>query len=230
MNADRRLILAVEAVQLNALAQVNSTSFLPSLGASMAAVCDHLAGCGAWFGPRRALEADPKFRQIIPYVLLKNEDKFLTYVRGSQIEEDRLRNRVALGWGGHVDLPDAQWHEGGVLDLEATLALAVAREILEEVGIVTHVGSMTCMGLIVSSEDEVSSVHVGVVLVLEVVGTVASMEQSQHTLRWMSAEEIAALPANEQEGWTGVVGPRLAEYLEQTAPEETVDVVQLPLA
>ena len=42
------------------------------------------------FMPRPQAEKDPSFKQLIPYVLMTCEGKYLTYVRGKRAGETRL--------------------------------------------------------------------------------------------------------------------------------------------
>lgn len=241
MSADRRLILAVDATDVNAMAKAANTEVLDpnemwmrgSFGAAdqnvdaLPEVCGWLSDCGLWWGPRRTLEDDPKFRQIIPYVVVHNGEQILTYTRGDDIEEERLRGAIAVGFGGHVDLEDAIVTQGQMNLLE-TIGRGAAREMFEELGMVTRAAHMDCIGLVVSSATEVSSVHLGIILMLELAGTVASKETSQHSLVWMTPEEILAYPDDKKEGWTEVVSANLRRYLDNMKPEAETVLVALP--
>lgn len=230
---DRRLILAVAAENLNFMARVMGKHFvsIQELAESkliattvdpLIAVCEMLADLGVWFGPRRYLETDENWRQLIPYVVLRapNWDegqpepggagryKYLTYRRGAGIEEQRLASKVAIGWGGHIDLPDCRFTELDELSLRATVEASTERELLEECGIAGRTQAMDVLGLVVS-DDETGRYHVGLVLVLDVFGQVTSREDSQLELVWLTAEEILA--REEHEGWTRIVAEELAK-------------------
>jgi predicted NUDIX family phosphoesterase len=89
----------------------------------------------AWIGPRQRLEQHFGFVQPIPYIVIKNGDKFLAYKRGGTGGEDRLHSKVSIGFGGHVDLADAVVDDQGVVDLRKTMNKACVRELEEELGI-----------------------------------------------------------------------------------------------
>lgn len=222
--ADRRLILAIEATNLNKIAdelgefistqQLRDAGVISKGGDPVIAICETLADCGVWFGPRRYLEETAAWRQLIPYMVIRQDDKFLVYRRGDDIEEERLRGAYALGFGGHIDLPDARFNEMDELSLYQTLAQGFEREAMEEVGMIVQTSAVDCMGLIVAKEPMVSKVHLGLVLVVPAIGTVVSQEISQTHLEWMTCDQIEAIPADKQEGWTQVLAPALRSYLQ----------------
>jgi predicted NUDIX family phosphoesterase len=227
--ADRRLILAVAAGNLNFMAEQLGKSFIPikqlqemkliaTTVEPLIAVCEMLADLGIWFGPRRYLETDDNWRQLIPYVVLRaaiingqkdtgEPAKYLVYRRGTGIEEQRLANRLAIGWGGHIDLPDCKFTEIDELSLKATVEASTERELLEECGMACRTQAMEVLGLIVS-DDETGKYHVGLVMVLDCFGQVMSREDSQLELTWLTAEEI--IEREGHEGWTSIVAEELA--------------------
>lgn len=246
---DRRLILAIEATQLNALAdfwqddlitpeQMYKVEALPMKDVGdptpydpLMDICNFLSDCGIWWGPRAQLEEMPAFRQLIPYIVLHrkedDKDQFLIYERHTTGGEARLHGKLAIGLGGHIDFEDGIVTQGQ-FNLMETVGRSAAREMLEEVGLMTNAAAMDCLGLAIASDTEVSTVHVGLVLVMDVVGTVASKEEDQHNLEWLTVEEIEALPRDRSEGFTYAVGRKLREYLEQKQPEPSTIVVGLP--
>ena len=144
---------------------------------------------------REWLESAPQFRQLIPYVLIRHKGKFLAYQRGKGGNEARLHNLISIGFGGHVDIEDVV-HTGSVIDVEATLANSMAREIAEEL----------CFGeqpaptiratehLLLLDTTSVDSVHAGVLMIADVeLDTVESPEDGQiHLLGFLSIDEILA--------------------------------------
>jgi predicted NUDIX family phosphoesterase len=116
---------------------------------------------GLCLGGREWLESDERFRQIIPYVVLRDAGKLLGYMRSSEGNEARLHGRCSLGFGGHIDLDDVV-SEGSVVDLRRTIATSANRELLEEVGLQPEqVRNREFLGLICSSSSEVERVHLG---------------------------------------------------------------------
>jgi predicted NUDIX family phosphoesterase len=116
---------------------------------------------GLCIGGREWLELDEDFRQIIPYVVLRDAGKLLHYQRSSQGNESRLHGRFSLGFGGHIDLEDVV-AEGSVVDLRRTIGNSARRELIEEVGLQPdQVRNRQFLGLICSSSSEVERVHLG---------------------------------------------------------------------
>lgn len=106
------------------------------------------------FRPRSAMEMDPAFKQIIPYVVLRHGDHIFHYRRGKGAGEKRLHALRSLGIGGHINPSD---QAGGDPYRQGLL-----RELQEEVRIE---GSWKeqCIGLINDDSLPVGKVHLGVV-------------------------------------------------------------------
>ena len=169
-----------------------------------------------WAGPRPALEEMPQFRQIIPYIMVRNGDKFLAYVRSATGGEGRLHNKVSIGVGGHTDAEDAFYKDDGSFDFWATLDSAARRELSEELGIpagVVHIGynPFLTIGLIASNDGEVDKVHLGILMEWDVTKRVAQQglffkfEDALAETRWMTAHELRAAADKvelELESWT----------------------------
>jgi predicted NUDIX family phosphoesterase len=135
-------------------------------------------------------------------------EKYLVYRRAGHIEEQRLANRLAIGWGGHIDLPDCQFTAVDELSLCRTVEVSAERELLEELGMICRTQAMEVLGLIIS-DDPTGRVHVGLVLVLDCFATVLAKEDLQLELEWLTAEEI--LSRENHEGWTKIVAEQLSK-------------------
>ncbi|TWU34434.1 phosphoesterase [Novipirellula artificiosorum] len=112
------------------------------------------------FQPRGAMETDPSFKQLIPYVLLEwtGEDgavKLFTYTRGGGGGEQRLHAKRSVGIGGHISREDAA--EGA--DPYAT---GMHRELAEEIQLGSNYQE-TIEGLLYDPSNDVGKVHLGVV-------------------------------------------------------------------
>jgi predicted NUDIX family phosphoesterase len=116
------------------------------------------------FRPRAEVEDDPKFKQLIPYMIFSYTDtngkmSIFQYIRGKGMGEKRLHSQRSVGVGGHIssiDLEDSQtqgndWYQRGML-----------RELEEEVDLRSPY-TQQCVGLINDDETEVGRVHLGVV-------------------------------------------------------------------
>lgn len=131
-------------------------------------------GGEVWVGPRPILEESPDFVQPIPYIVVKEGDKLLSYVRTPKGGETRLHNKVAVGFGGHVDLADAVTDDQGVIDLKATMANAALREMSEELGIELgadmlerYPNLLAYTHVIQSQATPVDAVHIGFVVTVD---------------------------------------------------------------
>jgi predicted NUDIX family phosphoesterase len=114
------------------------------------------------FLPRSSMETDPRYKQIIPYLIFTytRTDEQPTYFlmqRKATASETRLRNKYSLGIGGHIRQEDLC--SNSIFDW-------AYREFHEEV---TYAGNLTvkALGILNDDSDEVGTVHLGLVLLLQ---------------------------------------------------------------
>jgi len=112
------------------------------------------------FMPRPQAEIDPSHKQIIPYVIMACDGKFLNYVRGTRAGETRLVGNRSIGIGGHINPGDDMPLFN--TDFYETYLAAVEREVAEEVAVETA-RSDRIVALLNDDSNEVGSVHLGVV-------------------------------------------------------------------
>jgi len=113
------------------------------------------------FMPRSQAEVDPSFKQIIPYVIMGCDGKYLNYVRGTRAGEARLIGNRSIGIGGHINPVDNEIPLFDT-DFRKMYNAAVEREVAEEVSVTTtHTDSI--VALLNDDSNEVGSVHLGVV-------------------------------------------------------------------
>ncbi|HLB73052.1 MAG TPA: hypothetical protein VJJ98_03455 [Sedimentisphaerales bacterium] len=113
------------------------------------------------FMPRSAAETDPSFKQLIPYVLMNHNGKYLSYVRGKRAGETRLLAKRSIGIGGHIN-PVDDMPLFTAESYEHTYLKAVDREVAEEVSIeARHTDKI--VALLNDDSNEVGQVHLGVV-------------------------------------------------------------------
>lgn len=112
------------------------------------------------FMPRAAAETDPTHKQLIPYVLISCQGRFLTYVRGRRAGETRLVGNRSIGIGGHINpADDAPLFSSDFRDAYLT---AVEREVFEEITINSQ-HTDRVVSLINDDSSEVGRVHLGIV-------------------------------------------------------------------
>lgn len=124
--------------------------------------------------PRSKAEEMPQYRQPIGYTLVVRDGKVLVARRTKKGGEGKLHERVHVGFGGHCNRspsqlapespPNAHW------GLVRTLRLEAEREMEEELGLLVHHDFLWAnhsmpLALIHSSFNEVSTVHLAVVMV-----------------------------------------------------------------
>lgn len=116
------------------------------------------------YRPRAAMEQDPAFKQLIPYVIFRHRDaegrvNVFQYTRGKGQGEARLHAKRSIGIGGHISSDDS--------GAKSAYDEGMHRELAEEVIIdTTHRSQL--VGLINDDETEVGKVHLGVVHLLDV--------------------------------------------------------------
>lgn len=108
------------------------------------------------FMPRALAEEDPKYKQIIPYLIFMYEDTIFLMQRRSDASEARLRNKLSLGIGGHVRQEDMDG---------ATLFDWARREFHEEVDYQGEL-TLTPLGILNDDSNAVGQVHLGLVLLM----------------------------------------------------------------
>ena len=112
------------------------------------------------FMPRPQAEADPAYKQLIPYVIMTHDGKYLNYVRGKRAGETRLVGNRSIGIGGHINPVD----EVPLFDTDFRQAYltAVEREVAEEVTIeANHTDRV--VALLNDDTTDVGRVHLGIV-------------------------------------------------------------------
>ncbi len=152
----------------------------------------------ASFRPRFAMEEDPSFKQIIPYVIFRSGDQVFCYTRGKTQGEARLHARLSIGVGGHVDEADAE----GRATFEA-YEIALRRELDEEVCL-TCEGTLTTVGLINDDSTPVGSVHLGVVHVMDLERPeLSAREEGLADARFVTLSELEA-DKDRLESWSRI--------------------------
>ena len=113
------------------------------------------------FLPRSQVEKDLSYKQLIPYVIMSYNGKYLSYVRGKRAGEARLLNLRSIGIGGHINPIDAD-NSSLFAYLYENYLTAVEREVAEEVAVeANHTDSI--VALLNDESNEVGCVHLGIV-------------------------------------------------------------------
>lgn len=152
------------------------------------------------FVSRSMAEQNTKFKQIIPYVLLRCVDRYYSYVRGKKSGEDRLKKLRSLGIGGHVNPGDVSENASDFYG--NAYLIAVGREVSEEV-VVNTTFTNRVVAILNDESNDVGRVHLGIVHCLDLKEpAVSAGEKSIITEeKFMSSQDLLEDFSN-LEGWS----------------------------
>jgi predicted NUDIX family phosphoesterase len=144
------------------------------------------------FAPRDAMERDPSFKQVIPYLVLRDGTRYFLMRRTRAGGDERLHERWSIGVGGHLNPGDGGL-DGGL-----------RREWSEELE-ADFVPSFRLVGLLNDDSTEVGRVHLGAVYEADAAGRpVTIRETDKLTGRFAQPDEVAAV-APDLETWSRLV-------------------------
>lgn len=108
------------------------------------------------FHPRPAMEEDPGYKQIIPYLIFEHKNNYFLMQRKKTASEKRLQNKYTLGIGGHIRKED--FASNSIFDW-------AKREFHEEVNYSGKI-EIEPLGILNDDTNMVGKVHLGLVLLL----------------------------------------------------------------
>lgn len=144
------------------------------------------------FMERDLAERDPRFKQIIPYVVLRFRDSVFSYVRGKKASESRLRAMRSIGLGGHIEPADRSLFQSD----EVLYGEAARREVEEEVDLRSTYRERV-VGLLNDDSTEVGRVHFGIVHVWDLAEPLARKREGQITQSGFVS--LSDLPADDDQ-------------------------------
>lgn len=169
-------------------------------GVALEPYADAVARSGT-FRPRVDAERDPSWKQVIPYLLLRDGERLFLMRRTRAGGDERLHEKFTIGIGGHVN-PD----DGGVLG-------GLRREWLEEIEAAFE-PVFEPIGVLNDDDNEVGAVHLGLVYSAAAAGRpVAIRERHKLDGAFATIQEVAAV-ADRMETWSTL----LFDYLAATVP------------
>jgi len=144
------------------------------------------------FRPRAAMEADRTWKQVIPYLVLRDGQRYFLMRRTQAGADARLHDRWSIGVGGHLNPGDRD------------LAGGLRREWREEVA-ADFEPEFTLIGLLNDDSTEVGGVHVGAVYLADAAGRhVAIRETDKLAGAFADPGEVAAV-VDRMESWSALV-------------------------
>ncbi|MEO8230292.1 MAG: NUDIX domain-containing protein [Chloroflexota bacterium] len=161
------------------------------------AVLGAIDGAGR-FAPRPVMESNPAFKQIIPYLVLRDGARWFLMQRTRGGADRRLHDLWSIGVGGHLNPGDAD------------IAGGLAREWREELQ-ADFAPDYRFLGLLNDDTTDVGRVHLGVVFLAEADGRPVTVRET-HKLRggFASSDEVRAVQ-DRLETWSRIVFDLLDE-------------------
>jgi len=144
------------------------------------------------FLPRPAMEVDRQWKQVIPYLVLRDADRYFLMRRTKAGGDARLHDRYSIGVGGHLNPGDIdlagglrrEWREELVSDFEPDFRL---------------------VGLLNDDTTEVGSVHVGAVYIADAAGRPVSIRETEKLSGSFVGPEEVAREVDRMETWSVLV-------------------------
>jgi predicted NUDIX family phosphoesterase len=118
------------------------------------------------FRRRQDAESDPSWKQVIPYLVLRDRGTLFLMRRTRAGSDTRLHERYSIGIGGHIN-PEDGGIDGGLV-----------REWEEEIE-ADFVPEFRAIGLLNDDTDPVGQVHIGVVFVAEAAGRLTAIRETE---------------------------------------------------
>jgi predicted NUDIX family phosphoesterase len=164
-----------------------------ALNATLAAIAAH-----GRFGPRAAMEDDPTFKQVIPYLVLRDGERWFLMRRTRAGGDARLHDRWSIGIGGHLNPGDRD------------LAGGLRREWAEEL-VADFVPPFRAVGLLNDDETAVGAVHLGIVYIADAAGRPVSIRETDKLSgSFATTLEVAAV-RDRMESWSELALAALSE-------------------
>ena len=165
---------------------------------AMAALRSALSADGS-FMERPLAEESPDFKQLIPYVVVRDGERTFLMERTDAGGDARLHGKASIGVGGHLNPVD-----GG----EDPLTDGLRREWAEEL-VADWEPEFRLVGLLNDDSNPVGSVHLGVVFEVDAAGrSVEVREHEKLTGRFATQAEVHAA-WDRMETWSRLVASHL---------------------
>ena len=143
------------------------------------------------FRPRREMERDRSWKQVIPYLILRDGPRYFLMRRTKAGGDTRLHDLWTIGVGGHLNPGDGD------------LAVGLRREWHEEVK-ASFEPEFELIGLINDDSTEVGSVHVGAVYVADARGREVSIRETEKLAGAFADPGDVAKVVDQMESWSAL--------------------------
>lgn len=163
-----------------------------------------------FFVERRYAEEQPRLQQIIPYSIVRSAEdgRVLLVKRLGAGGEARLHDKLSIGIGGHINPEDLVKRDDDPI-------LAGTRRELEEELLLEGSSEIESVGLLNDDSNPVGAVHVGLVQVVTVQGSIGIRETDTLEGRLVTPESLSELAARDAnfETWSAFLIEHLAALL-----------------
>jgi predicted NUDIX family phosphoesterase len=149
-------------------------------------------GAQARFEARSVMETDPRFKQVIPYLVLRDGERWFLMRRTRAGTDTRLHERWSIGVGGHLNPGDRD------------LAGGLSREWREELD-AAFVPEFRAIGLLNDDETDVGAVHIGVVYEADAAGRAVAVRELDKLAGAFADEADVAAVRDRLESWSELV-------------------------
>lgn len=196
-----RAILVIERKHL--FPGLSPQGFLPPNAVDIDRLTPHL-----FFAERDYMEQNSHYKQVIPYLLLQrgtgDDRRILCYQRRTKHTEQRLGGLWSVGFGGHIEPVD---RDNDQVRASGLITATAVREMAEETGLEPGIDALRLTGFLNADDEDVSSVHFGVVFAVDLdvleasdaeILTLVSAQSEPHQARWISCQDLATMAAPDQ--------------------------------
>jgi len=198
MNKQKESILVVPRAALEFAGMLAATPGVMPVSATVAGALRQLVAEQGLFLPRGAMESDPTYKQIIPYMVFMHARRIFVMQRSAAAGEQRLAGAYTVGIGGHVRKDDLAGNAA------ADLAQWGQREFAEEIAYGDGFSAVNLLGLVNDDTNEVGRVHVGLVFVLQAHSDCIAVRSELQSGVLMDREQCLAV-FDHMESWSKMV-------------------------
>jgi predicted NUDIX family phosphoesterase len=159
-------------------------------------VLNAIAAAGR-FAPRRAMEVDPHYKQVIPYLVLRDGPAWFLMQRTRGGGDARLHDRWSIGVGGHLNPGDGD------------LAGGLVREWHEELR-ADFVPRFQLVGLLNDDTTDVGRVHLGVIFTADAAGRPVTVRETDKLTGGFATDLGVRAVRDRLETWSQIAFDELA--------------------
>jgi predicted NUDIX family phosphoesterase len=154
-------------------------------------------GAVATFRRRGEAEQDPSWKQVIPYLALRDGERLFLMRRTRAGGDSRLFERYSIGIGGHINPGD-----GGVLP-------ALVREWREEL-VADFEPAFEPIGVLNDDDNPVGAVHLGLVYTADAAGRPVEVRETEKLGGSFATQAEVRAVADSLETWSALLFDHLA--------------------